>query len=74
MNIGEVYLRERVGLRELESRRFGGTWLVESVEHTTLNLRIVNSNPTLGMELTLKTTTTKKNQEDLVINCFWLSG
>lgn len=26
----------------------GGTWLAQSVEHTTLDLRVVSSNPTLG--------------------------
>ena len=29
-----------------------GTWLAQSVEHATLNLKVVNATPTLGMEPT----------------------
>jgi len=31
-----------------------GTWLVQSVEHVTLDLGFVSSGPVLGIELTLK--------------------
>lgn len=31
-----------------------GAWLAQSVEHVTLNLRVVNSSPTLDVEITLK--------------------
>ena len=29
-----------------------GAWLAESVQHVTLDLRVVSSSPRLGMELT----------------------
>ena len=32
----------------------GGSWLARSVEHVTLDLRVVSSNPTLGVEITIK--------------------
>ena len=31
-----------------------GTWLAQSEEHTTLNLRVVSSGPTLDIEITKK--------------------
>lgn len=33
----------------------GGTWLAHSVKHVTLNLRVVRSSPTRGVEMTKKT-------------------
>lgn len=32
----------------------GGTWLARSVQHETLDLRVVCSSPTPGVEITLK--------------------
>ena len=31
-----------------------GTWLAQSVEHVTLDLRVVSSCPTLGVKITYK--------------------
>ena len=30
----------------------GGAWLAQLVEHVTLDLRVVNSSPMLGIEIT----------------------
>ena len=32
----------------------GGTWLIQWVQHATLDLRIMSSSPTLGIEPTLE--------------------
>ena len=32
---------------------FRGTWLAQYIEHATLDLRVVNLSPTLGVEITL---------------------
>lgn len=34
--------------------QFRGTWLTESVEHEILNLQVVSSGPTLGVEISQK--------------------
>ena len=36
----------------LEDKKFGGTWLAQSVEHMTLDFGVVSSSPTLGAEIT----------------------
>ena len=33
---------------------YQGAWLAQSVEHVTLDLRVMCSSPTLGLELALK--------------------
>ena len=45
------------GLSVLKNSFLWGTWLARSTECETLDLRVVSSSPTLGMEPTLK----KKN-------------
>ena len=40
------------GARRLSKTSFWGTQLAQSVEHTTLHLRVVSSSPTLGLEIT----------------------
>ena len=37
---------------ETKRARFRGSWLVQSVEHVTLDLRLINSSPTMGVEIT----------------------
>ena len=37
-------------------------WLAQSVKHVTLDLGVVSSSPTLGMEPTKKKKNTKTNQ------------
>lgn len=34
--------------------RWGGAWLVQSLEQATLNLEVVSSSPQLGVEIILK--------------------
>lgn len=39
---------------DLEIKKdLGGAWLAQTLEHTTLGLRIMGSSPTLGIELPL---------------------
>jgi len=33
-------------------KEYWGAWLAQSVEHTTLDLGVVSSSPTLGVEVT----------------------
>jgi len=37
----------------IKAIHIGGTWLAELAEHVTLDLRVMSSSPTLGVELTL---------------------
>lgn len=37
---------------KLKHSSYWGTWLAQSLEHVTLSLRVVSSNPTLGIEIT----------------------
>lgn len=39
----------------------GGSWLVQSPEHVTLDLRVVSSNSTLGVEITEENILKKEN-------------
>lgn len=39
-----------------------GTWLAQSVEHTTPNLEAMSSSPTLGVEITSKNKTQNQNE------------
>ena len=32
-------------------KREGGTWLAQSIEHVTLDLGVMSSSPTLGVEI-----------------------
>lgn len=34
--------------------RYRGAWVTQSVQHATLHLGVMSSNPTLGVEITLK--------------------
>ena len=52
------------GLRSVVSAR--GAWLAQSVEHATLDLRVVSSSPTLDMEPTLK----KKKKKFIVAKLY----
>ena len=45
-----------------------GTWLVQLVEHMTLDFRVVSPSPMLGVELTLKKKTKKKVYMQWLIN------
>ena len=36
----------------LKKTMLRGTWLVQSVEHVTFDLRVVNSSPMVGVEIT----------------------
>ena len=51
------YLSESVVGWSLEIRKkrvLRGSWLAQSVEHVTLDFRVVSSRPMLGGEITLK--------------------
>ena len=39
-------------IRFLNIKKSRGAWLVQLVEHMSLDLRVVGSGPTLGMEIT----------------------
>lgn len=43
----------------IKSKGLQATWLVQSVEHASLDLRVINSSPTLGIECKKK----KKKKE-----------
>ena len=51
-----VFVFSTLGRAVWQSRRvaFRGTWLAQSVEFVTLDLGVVSSSPTLGVEFTLK--------------------
>ena len=38
--------------KEIKLKPTGDTWLAQSVENASLDLRIVSSNPMLGVEIT----------------------
>ena len=43
---------KQLGMWELKHERKGGTWLAQSVEYMTLDLGVMSSISTLGLELT----------------------
>ena len=43
--------------REVRRSGFRGTWLAQSVEPETLDLRVMSSSPALGIKITEKKTT-----------------
>lgn len=49
----------------------GGAWLAQTLEHATLDLRIMGSSPTLGIELTLNKSggVLRKKNEIYSCNC-----
>lgn len=42
-----------------------GSWLAHSVERVTLNFGVVSSNPTLGIEITLKRKKKRKKNRNV---------
>ena len=51
-------------------RYLRGTWLAQSVEHVTLDLGVMSSSPTLGIEITFLK---KRKERDLKGNLKWIS-
>ena len=50
-----IFFLEQYILRELRGQKGGGirgTWLAQLVKHATLDLGVVSSSPTLGVEIT----------------------
>jgi len=55
MRYSDFYI-ENMGesMENLELIWKGGTWLAQSVDHATLDLKVMSLSPTLGVEPTLK--------------------
>lgn len=57
--INEFVLLKRKMTHQLKTKNFRSAWLVHSMEHVTLNLRVECASPTLGIELNKKQSLTK---------------
>lgn len=47
-------IKEFIEVAGFKDKMLRGTWVVQTIEHVTLGLRVVSSCPPLGIELTLK--------------------
>ena len=55
---------DAVGKGSYEEMSFRGAWLTQSVEHVTLDLRVMSLSPSLGEEITLR----KKERKNSVLD------